>query len=194
MDAVLVNSALLQDHSDFNSPSPHSNFFDGSPNPGSPYDAFDFAADGTFPILPLITAHTRTPQNPSGISITDEYNPSEYDVPNSSGPYALDHGFMNALDQHHPHVSVSVTPPLFDNNSPSAFDQGSPASSNGAEDDVHSHASSTSSYMQSSSPRLDFTQNFQDRLSFHSPNWAAGPLPDDRTSPPLHKPPSPLSS
>ena len=81
------------------------------------------------------------------------------------------------------HVSVSVTPPLNDYSSPNAFDHASPASSNGLEDDVHSHASSGSSYMHPPSPRPDISQTFQERLSFRSPAWVTGALPDEHHYP-----------
>ena len=89
------------------------------------------------------------------------------------------------------HVSVFVTPPLNDYSPPNVFDHASPASSNGLEDDVHSHASSSSYRMHPPSPRPDISQTFQERLSFHSPAWVTGALPDERRSPPLHKPQSP---
>ncbi|KAI0775132.1 hypothetical protein BD413DRAFT_533423 [Trametes elegans] len=210
MDPLLLSSAVHNDHSDFPlPPSPQPNLYDLSPNPSTPYDSFDLLPDtGHFPHTPSYNgSYQNSPysnysdlppldgangslgllvDNPSGISITEEYDPSEYDVPSSSGHLILDETYMNGT-----HVSVSLTPPLNDYSSPNAFDHPSPASSNGAEDDGHSHASSNSSYMQPSSPRPDISQTFQDSLSFRSPAWPPGSLPDDRRSPPLNKPQSP---
>lgn len=125
--------------------------------------------------------------NPSGISITEEYDPSEFDVPNGSGLITFDEHFMSTDAQ----VSVSITPPSYDN-APSPYDHASPASSNGADDD-RSRASSSSSYMPPNSPPLnDFTQNFES-MHFESPSWSTSQLPQDRRSPPAnqkaHSPP-----
>lgn len=207
MDPLLFAPAVHQDQ-DFLPASPH--LYDASPHQPSPFDSFDVFPDSAshFPHTPSYNgSYQNSPystysdlpsldnqddslslfnDNPSGISITEEYDPSEYDVPSSGGPLVLDDHFMNGT-----HVSVSVTPPLNDYSSPNAFDHSSPASSNGLEDDGHSHASSNSSYMHPNSPRPDITQSFQDSLSFHSPAWPAASLPDDRRSPPLSKPQSP---
>ncbi|KAI0749631.1 hypothetical protein C8Q80DRAFT_1100529 [Daedaleopsis nitida] len=208
MDPLLIAPAVHQDH-DFNPASPH--FYDGSPSLGTAYDSFDYPDNAShFPHTPSYNgSYQNSPyssysdlppidsnddplqlfshDNPSGISITEEYDPSDFDVPSSSGPLLIDERFINSA-----HVSVSVTPPLRDYSSPNAFDHASPASSNGLEDDGHSHASSNSSYMHSNnSPRADFSQTFQDSLSFHSPAWPSGSLPDDRRSPPVSKPQSP---
>ncbi|KAI0636004.1 hypothetical protein C8Q77DRAFT_608028 [Trametes polyzona] len=209
MDPLLFSSAVHNDHHDFSLPaSPHSNLYDISPHQGSPYDSFDLPDPSHFPHTPSYNgSYQNSPysnlsdlppidgvndslglqDNPSGISIIEEYDPSEYDVPSSGGPLILDEHYMNGT-----HVSVSLTPPLNDYSSPNAFDHPSPASSNGAEDDGHSHASSNSSYMHPSSPRPDISQTFQDSLSFRSPAWPPSSLPpDDRRSPPLNKPQSP---
>ncbi|KAI0833576.1 hypothetical protein BC628DRAFT_1308821 [Trametes gibbosa] len=200
MDPLLLSSVVHNDHRDY---SPRPGIYD---LPHTPYDAFDPLPDAShFPHTPSYNgSYQNSPysnvsdlppidhdalgllvDNPSGISITEEYDPSEYDVP-SSGGFILDEHYMNGT-----HVSVSLTPPLHDYSSPNAFDHPSPASSNGGEDEVHSHASSNSSYMHPSSPRPDISQTFQDSLSFHSPAWPSGPLPDERRSPPLNKPQSP---
>ncbi|RDX57197.1 hypothetical protein OH76DRAFT_1424870 [Lentinus brumalis] len=205
MDPLLLAPALHSDQ-DFLPSSPH--LYDASPHQHA-YDSFDPFPDPAshFPHTPSYNgSYQNSPysnysdlppidgddslglfaDNPSGITITEEYNPDEYDVPSSGGPLILNERYMNGG-----HVSVSVTPPLNDYSSPNAFDHASPASSNGLEDDGHSHASSNSSYMHPSSPRPDISQSFQDSLSFHSPAWPAGSLPDDRRSPPMHKPQSP---
>ncbi|KAI8969489.1 hypothetical protein BD414DRAFT_428472 [Trametes punicea] len=209
MDPRLLSSAVHNDHPDPFPASPHSNVYDISPHLGSPYDSFDLpdtashfphtpSYNGSYQNSPYSSYSDLPPidgsgdslgllvDNPSGISITEEYDPSDYDVPSSGGPLILDEHYMNGT-----HVSVSLTPPMNDYSSPNAFDHASPASSNGAEEDGHSHASSNSSYMHSSSPRPDISQTFQDSLSFHSPVWPSGSLPDDRRSPPLNKPHSP---
>ncbi|KAI0719367.1 hypothetical protein C8T65DRAFT_736701 [Cerioporus squamosus] len=206
MDPLLLAPAVHTDQ-DFLPSSPH--LYDASPHQ-SAYDSFDPYPDpvshfphtpsynGSYQNSPYSTYSDLPPidgtddslalfaDNPSGITITEEYNPDEYDVPSSGGPLILDERYMNGA-----HVSVSVTPPLHDYSSPNAFDHASPASSNGLEDDGHSHASSNSSYMHPSSPRPDISQSFQDSLSFHSPAWPAGSLPEDRRSPPMNKPQSP---
>ncbi|KAI0359789.1 hypothetical protein OH77DRAFT_867705 [Trametes cingulata] len=212
MDPLLLSSAVHNDHHDYIHPaSPHSALYDLSPHPSTPYDSFDISLPDNVSHFPHTPSYNGSYQNspyssysdlpaidgaadslgllvdnPSGISIREEYDPSEYDAPSSGGPLIINEHYMNGT-----HVSVSLTPPLNDYSSPNAFDHPSPASSNGAEDDGHSHASSNSSYMHPSSPRPDISQSFQDSLSFRSPAWPAGSLPDDRRSPPLNKPQSP---
>ncbi|KAI0081004.1 hypothetical protein K474DRAFT_1559135, partial [Panus rudis PR-1116 ss-1] len=193
--------------------SPQSGQFDISPNAGDPYDSFDYPHENVahFPPTPsyhgsyhnspysvlsdLPPTFDNEPDslgllgdNPSGITITEEYDPSEYDAPNSSGNILnFPDSYMHSVDHHH--VSVSVTPPTFDHQSPHQFDHSSPASSNGIEDGRRSRASSTSSYMHPNSPRLDLPRNFEG-LRFDSPQWQPGTLAD-RHSPPQQKPPSP---
>ncbi|CCM01912.1 uncharacterized protein FIBRA_03983 [Fibroporia radiculosa] len=212
MDSLLVSQ-------DFQSPH-HNDFdgsqFDGSPSLGTPYDSFEFTHDlshpeSHFPRTPSYNgSYQNSPysiisdlppfdddhntlslfDNPNSISLADEYDPAEYDIPNSSGLLTLDDGFMSS--ENFPHVSI--TPPMLDGKTSAmgtpSFDHSSPASSNGVEEDTRSNASSTSAYVQSS-PRLDFTTNFES-LRFDSPAWAAGQLPaTDRSSPPSQKPQSP---
>ncbi|CAL1717290.1 unnamed protein product [Somion occarium] len=210
MDSLLVASPYLQDPLDFQSSSPRLNQFDTSPS-DAPYDSFDYTQESShfphtpsyngsyqntpfsnFSDLPVFDGDTLGlyPNELSAPAIPDEYDPSEYDLPSSSGNNILsfDNSFMPSLDNNtNPHVSV--TPPVYDNNSSNAFDHSSPASSNGQEDGRRSRASSTSSYMHPSSPHLDLPQNLAS-LHFDSPAWPAGQLPD-RPSPPQHKPPSP---
>ncbi|KAH9942746.1 hypothetical protein B0H21DRAFT_515332 [Amylocystis lapponica] len=208
MDSLLVAPGFLQDQVDFHSP--RDNHFDISPNLGDAYDSFDFPPDNAhFPHTPSYNgSYQNSPysnysdlppidgddafglfsDNPSGISITEEYDPTDYDVPSSSG-------LLTTLDDRYmlqsTHVSVSVTPPTYDQKSPSVLDHSSPGSSNGGEDDSRSRASSTSSYMRAASPRLEFAQNFEG-LRFDSPGWVVGSLPSgDRPSPPANKPQSP---
>ncbi|CDO69718.1 hypothetical protein BN946_scf184687.g3 [Trametes cinnabarina] len=156
MDPLLLSSAGHNDHPDHYPASPHSNLYDISPHLGTPYDAFDIPLPDTashFPHTPSYNgSYQNSPysnysdlppidgsdevlgllvDNPSGISITEEYDPADYEVPSSGGPLILNEHFMNG------------------------------------------------------------THTFKDSLSFHSPAWPSGSLPDDRRSPPLNKPQSP---
>ncbi|KAH9831633.1 uncharacterized protein C8Q71DRAFT_715072 [Rhodofomes roseus] len=205
MDTILV--------SDFQSPSNEldGNQIDASPNLGSPYDAFDFGpTDSHFPHTPSYNgSYQNSPysiisdlpsfdddnalslfDNPSGITITEEYDPTQYDIPDSGDLLTLDQGFMSG--EAFPHVSITPAP-MFDSKAPASnesgpFEHSSPASSNGAEDDARSHASSNSSFRQNNgSPHLDFEQNFEG-LHFESPAWPNRNLP---SSPPVQKAPSP---
>lgn len=210
---LVASSPFLSDHTDFNASSPADIQFDLSPNPASPYTDFDFPHDNShFPhtpsyngsyqnspysvvsdLPPVFEQDPPQPQslfddNPSGITITEEY--SEYDP----AEYDLDHNpthLLNFGDPYldNPRVSVSVTPPTFDDPS-HPYDHSSPASSTGMEDDRRSRASSTSSYHHPASPQLDLPHNFEG-LRFDSPHWSAGQLPHDRPSPPAQKPQSP---
>lgn len=213
MDSFLSSSAypLPSDPSGYRSP--RLNDFDGSPQAPPPHDSFDYTSnDGPhFPHTPSYNgSYQNSPysftselptfdsaedslglfvDNPSGISITQEYDPSEYDLPNGSGLLTIDDGYMTTIDSHNPHVSISVA--SYEHQSSTPFDYSSP-SSNGGDDDKRSRASSVSEHMQSkSSPRLDFTQNFES-FNINSPNWASNQLPSGSQSPPpAHKPPSP---
>ncbi|OSX57695.1 hypothetical protein POSPLADRAFT_1081105, partial [Postia placenta MAD-698-R-SB12] len=177
------------------------------------YDSFEFAhQDAHFPHTPSYNgSYQNSPysnisdlppfddehtlglfETGAGISITEEYDPSEYDVPSTSG-LLFDDSFISP--ENFPHVSI--TPPMYDQKSasasasPAVFDHSSPGSSNGGEDDARSGASTASSYVHDASPRLDFAQNFEN-LHFESPAWAHAHLPGaDRTSPPVQKPQSP---
>lgn len=208
MDSLLAPNYAQEDNL---SRSPHIHHFDVSPSLGTPYDSFDYPQDnphfprtpsynGSYQNSPYSTASELPPAldlneglglldsaNPSGFSFTREYDPDDYDIPHSSGALlSFDDEFMPSIGPNS--VSVSVTPPMYDHSSPNAFDHSSPASSNGAEEEHRSRASSTSSYIHPNSPRLDLPQNFE-RLQFDSPHWSATQLPD-RYSPP-HKPQSP---
>ncbi|EKM58582.1 uncharacterized protein PHACADRAFT_253035 [Phanerochaete carnosa HHB-10118-sp] len=181
----LVDSfAFDQDYPQDNGHFPHTPSYNGSYQ-NSPYSVlsdlpnFD-NPDGSDPLALF-------DENPSGISITEEYDPAEYDIPNSSGLITFDEHYMSTIDSANTQVSVSITPPSYDNApSPSAYDHASPASSNGADDD-RSRASSSSSYMPPNSPPLnDFTQNFES-MHFESPSWSTSRLPPDRRSPPAQQ-------
>lgn len=134
-----------------------------------------------------------------GLAVRDEYDPSEYDPPNSSTLLMFEHDFVPSVDHDRPPVSVSVTPALHEQHSPLSFDHSSP-SSNG---DGHprSRGSSISSNPNNgnpmasprhvgSSPRLDVARSFE-KLRFESPHWQTTLLPGDRASSPPKKPQSP---
>ncbi|GJE89966.1 transcription factor [Phanerochaete sordida] len=188
----LVDSfAFDQDYQQDSGHFPHTPSYNGSYQ-NSPYSVLSDLP--TFDNADDPDALALFEDNPSGISITEEYDPAEYDVPDPSGLLSFDGHYMSALDSANPQVSVSITPPSYENApSPSAYDHPSPASSNGADDDHRSRASSSSSYMPPNSPPLnDFTQNFES-MHFESPSWSSSQLPQDRRSPPAqqkaHSPP-----
>lgn len=126
----------------------------------------------------------------NGLATRDEYDPSEYDGPNSSSLLMFDGDF---LDPNGAQVSVSVTPAPLDQHSPLSFDHSSP-SSNG-DGAPRSRASSVSSnpnpqIHSGSSPRLDVAHTFE-KLRFESPHWATSHLPIDRATSPPKKAQSP---
>ncbi|EKM49200.1 uncharacterized protein PHACADRAFT_33578 [Phanerochaete carnosa HHB-10118-sp] len=126
-------------------------------------------------------------ENSPNISITEEYNPAEYNIPNSSGVITFDEHFMSVVDSVNLQASVSNTPPSYNNAPlPSAYDHAPTASSNGASND-HSRAFSSSSYMHPNSPPLNsLTQNFES-MHFESPSWPTSWLPPDGRSPPVQQ-------
>ena len=126
-----------------------------------------------------------------GLAVREDYDPSEYDPPNSTGLLVFDSEFMTNLDPSGAHVSVSVTPAPLDQHSPRSYDHSSP-SSNG-DGRPRSRASSVSSNPQilpHSSPHLDVAHNFEN-LRFDSPNWRHNQLPGERTLSPPRKAQSP---
>ncbi|THH17909.1 hypothetical protein EW146_g3007 [Bondarzewia mesenterica] len=123
----------------------------------------------------------------------EDYDPTAYDAPSSSGLLIFDETFMSGVGNSS-HVSVSVTPAIDDpQQSPSIYDHGSPSSSNGgadsANEDFRSPASSVSSHrgvgQSFSSPRLNF-----EGLCMDSPYLSSGQMPGERAPTPS-KPPSP---
>ncbi|KAH7920234.1 hypothetical protein BV22DRAFT_1021596, partial [Leucogyrophana mollusca] len=127
----------------------------------------------------------------NGPIIREEYDPSEYDAPNTSGLLMFDGDYMPGIDRSGAHVSVSVTPAPYDQHSPNSFDYSSP-SSNADDGQPRSRASSVSSnhHLPASSPRLDMAHTFEN-LHFESPNWQPHQLPGDRGMSPPRKPQSP---
>lgn len=178
-DPYTFESGYHQDNAHF----PHTPSYNGSPF--SQYSDLPSFGNGDTP-----DALNLFEDNPSGITISEEYDPAEYDLPDSSSLLTFDDSYMSRVDPHNPHVSI--TPPAYDRSSPTAYDHASPASSNGLEDDHLSRGSSSSSYMHPNSPPLgDFAANFES-LHFESPNWSNAQLPKgDRSSPPAQKPQSP---
>lgn len=120
----------------------------------------------------------------------EDYDPSEYDPPNSSALLMFDGDF---LDPNGAPLSVSVTPAPLDQHSPLSFDHSSPSSNDDGA--PRSRTSSVSSNHNpqihaGSSPRLDVAHSFE-QLRFESPHWQANRLPVDRATSPPKKPQSP---
>ncbi|KAF8492580.1 hypothetical protein F5888DRAFT_1806714 [Russula emetica] len=120
--------------------------------------------------------------DPLAIPPREDYDPSKYDPPSSTGLLMFDDGFMSGVNNSN-RVSVSVTP-ADDPHSPAYYDHGSPASSNGggesgAENGRRSPASSVSSHLGiTASPHLDFNQ-----LHVESPYHRPIPIPSEGASP-----------
>ncbi|KAJ7471562.1 hypothetical protein B0H11DRAFT_2237455 [Mycena galericulata] len=128
-----------------------------------------------------------------GISVPD-YDPSEYDPPQSSLLMFNDNEYMpGPYDPTHiTSVPVAAGP---DHRAGAPYDYSSPSSgggdSGGEEGKRRSRASSIASNHIAPSPRMDVTQALGD-LSFRSPNWGTEPLPGNRPgSPHGQKPQSP---
>ncbi|KAG6337099.1 hypothetical protein ID866_1973 [Astraeus odoratus] len=164
-------------------PFPHTPSYNGSyqNSPYSGHSELSFDPDGpeNFGLLG---------EQLDGLATREDYDPSEYDPPNSSGLLMFDGEF---LDPSGAQVSVSVTPAPFDHHSPLSFDHSSPSSNDDGA--PRSRASSVSSNPQihaASSPRLDVARTFE-KLHFESPHWQANHLPGDRATSPPKKPQSP---
>lgn len=219
MELVGQDASPYLNEFDFNhSPSPSSAQHNISPHS---YDGFDFTNQNQSPHFPHTPSYNGSFQNspysghsdlsfgpgeptdfslfdapPPGVQIREDYDPSEYDPPNSTGLLMFGGEFMSDLNNQSGHVSVSVTPADLDQISPHSFDYSSPSSNGGGESggdpERRSRASSVASnpHPSSSSPRLDVTQNFEN-MRFESPRWGAHPLPHDRAMSPPEKPNSP---
>ena len=198
---------------DYHSPSPsHKPLNIGAP---SPFDTYEFShlQSPPFPHTPSYngsyhnspySGHSDLSYDPDGpesltllgdgldgLAVREDYDPSEYDPPNSSSLLVFDGEFMTNLDPSGAHVSVSVTPAPIDQHSPRSYDHSSP-SSNG-DGRPRSRASSVSSNPQilpHSSPHFDVAHNFEN-LRFESPNWRHNQLPGERTLSPPRKAQSP---
>ena len=173
------------DHFEFNNlqgPAyPHTPSYNGSyhNSPYSGHSELSFGGDGEqFALFD---------EEPAGLVIHEDYDPSEYDPPSSGGLLMFDSEFMSGND-----TQVSVAPAQIGYSSPNAFDYSSPSSNGGGEEgQPRSRASSISSNPHKSSPRLDVTQGFE-KMRFESPNWGTHALPAvDRSISPPTKPQSP---
>ena len=153
--------------------SPYSGHSELSYDPDGP-DSFTLLSDGLDPL-----------------AVREDYDPSEFDPPNSSGLLVFDGEFIGGLDHGAPNVSVSVTPAPIDQHSPRSYDHSSPSSNDDPR--PRSRASSVSSNPQilpHSSPHLDVARTFEN-LRFESPNWRHNQLPGERTLSPPRKAQSP---
>jgi hypothetical protein len=196
---------------DYHTPSPSNKPI----NIGSPFDTYEFShlQSTQFPHTPSYngsyqnspySGHSELSYDPDGpdgftllgdgldgLAVREDYDPSEYDPPNSTGLLVFDGEFMTGLDHHGAHVAVSVTPASMDQHSPRSYDHSSPSSNGDAR--PRSRASSVSSNPQilpHSSPHLDVAHNFEN-LRFESPNWRHNQLPGERTLSPPRKAQSP---
>lgn len=215
--------ALVQDSSpylndlDYPNTSPSSVQHNISPHP-SPFEQFEFGnlQSPAFPHTPPYNgSYHNSPysghselsfggegeqyslfdEEPAGLAVREDYDPAEYDQPNSGGLLMFDSDFMAGEQQQSTgHVAVSVTPAPIDYQSPNAFDYSSPSSNGGGDSgpdgQPRSRGSSISSNQHTSSPRLDVTQGFEN-MRFESPNWGTQALPVDRSISPPNKPQSP---
>ena len=198
---------------DYHTPSPSNKPLNiGSSSPFDPYE-FGHLQSTQFPHTPAdngsyqnspYSGHSELSYDPDGpdgfallgdgldaLPVREEYDPSEYDPPNSSGLLVFDNEFMTGFDPNASHVSVSVTHASMDQHSPRSYDHSSPSSNGEARS--RSRASSVSSNPQilpHSSPHLDVAHNFEN-LRFESPNWRHNQLPGERTLSPPRKPQSP---
>lgn len=197
------SSPYINDLSDFPDAQQH--------NSTSPFDQFDFSnlQSSAFPHTPSyngsyhnspFSAHSELSfsgdadqfglfdEEPAGPAIREDYDPSEYDPPISSGllmfPSFMENGGGSGAGDQTAHVSVT---PAFDYSSPSSNGGGD----SGPDGQPRSRGSSVSSNPNNNSPRLDVTQGFEN-MRFESPNWGTHVLPGaDRSISPPHKPQSP---
>src|SRR6267154_100091 len=96
-------------------PFPHTPSYNGSyqNSPYSGHSELSYDPDGP-------EAFALFQEDTNNIASHDEYDPSEYDPPNSSGLLMFQGEYMSDLDHNLPHVSLSVTP-AFDKRSPNSF-------------------------------------------------------------------------
>ncbi|KAJ7240790.1 krueppel-like factor 16 [Mycena rebaudengoi] len=199
---------------DFTPPSPDN--FRIALDPQSPFDSFEYTNLGSppFPHTPSYngsyhnspySAHSELSfqgeqesfglfedEPAGGVSVPD-YDPSEYDPPQSSLLMFNDRGEYTNMPYDHNQLSSVPVNQAPDHRGP--YDYSSPSSNGGGdsgEEKQHrSRASSISSNHISPSPRMDVAQSFEN-MTFRSPNWGTEPLPRDRpVSPHPPKPQSP---
>jgi hypothetical protein len=205
------DSATYANDPEFQSNSPSSVQINISPQP-SPFDTFEFD-DTQNPNFPHTSSYNGSYHNSpysghSELSFENEplnlfeersndlhiqdYDPSDYDAPHSSGLLMFDStDYLAGMDEQ---VSVSVIPAPDDHRSPHNFDYSSPSSTGGADSgpdgEIRSRASSVSSNHKHPSPRLEVAQTLEN-MTFHSPHWGPSSLPNDRPISPPQKAQSP---
>jgi len=196
-----LDSGLLPDNLDL---SPHHTAFDSFDlGPSSPHYPATPSYNGSYHNSPYSAVSELDfdtndenlglfDNDPLALPPRDDYDPSKYDAPTSSGLLMFEENFMSGVDGSN-RVSVSITP-ADDVRSPSYYDHGSPSSSNGGaesgpENDRRSPGSSVSSRLGgiNASPHLDFNQ-----LRVESPYHGPVPMPGETASPQV-KPQSPPS-
>ncbi|KAJ7081814.1 krueppel-like factor 16 [Mycena belliarum] len=129
---------------------------------------------------------------PAGRVSVPDYDPSEYDPPQSSLLMFNDGDYMPSP---YDHSQLSSVPVAAGPDPRGSYDYSSPSSNGGGDSGEdskrRSRESSISSNHISPSPRIDVAQSFEN-MSFRSPNWGTEPLPRDRPgSPHVQKPQSP---
>jgi hypothetical protein len=202
------NSPFVRDGIDFTSPSLSSAQLQHSPN--SPFDSFEIqppsprhphtpSYNGSYHNSPYtaysdfsyvgseITEPLGLFDDPASIAVRnaiDDYNPAEYDTPNSGGLLIFDTGFMNGVDSSDPQITLAVSPPA---DSPyeaagSPYSHASPGSSNGHEESGHvrSRNSSVSSHHAGPLDHPDFSAQFDT----FAPNGQFSPTFNKAQSPP----------
>ncbi|KAH7884800.1 hypothetical protein F5I97DRAFT_1938161 [Phlebopus sp. FC_14] len=166
-------------------PFPHTPSYNGSyqNSPFSGHSELSFDPDGP-------EAFALLGEELNNLAAREDYDPSEYDVPNSGGLLMFDGEFMSGLDNGSAHVSVSVTPAPLDHHSPHSFDYSSPSSNDDARPRSRASSVSSNPILPHSSPHLEVARTFE-KLRFESPHWQANQLPGDRAMSPPRKPQSP---
>ncbi|KAJ7168574.1 hypothetical protein C8R46DRAFT_950112, partial [Mycena filopes] len=196
-----------QHNFDYSPPFPHTPSYNGSyhNSPYSNHSELSFAGDqDSFALFE---------DEPAGAIAVPDYDPSEYDPPQSSLLMFNEEQYMAGPYDHSQLSSVPVThgPDArpYDYSSPSSNGGGDSGEDNNHHRRAHSHSRSRASSISSNpqqqqqqqqhispSPRMDVAQSFEN-MTFRSPNWGTDPLPGSRgdrpTSPNVHaqKPQSP---
>jgi hypothetical protein len=167
----------------FSPPFPHTPSYNGSyqNSPFSAHSELSFHGDQDFALFDA-EPHIRA----------IDYDPSEYDPPNSSSLLMFsDTGEYTSPYDHTPQLSVTPAPADI-----RSFDYSSPSSNGGGDSgpepdhSIRSRGSSVSSTHHVPSPRLDVAHTFEN-MRFESPNWPTNTLPVDRPISPPNKPQSP---
>ncbi|KAI0052336.1 hypothetical protein FA95DRAFT_1385844 [Auriscalpium vulgare] len=119
--------------------------------------------------------------DPLVVPATEDYDPNSYDPPASAGLLMFDGAFMSGVSNDDHHVSLSVTP-AEDRN---PYDQPSPSSSAGGQENDRSSPASSISDHPHPSPHINFNQ-----LHVDSPYLPSIAIPSEHASPQM-KPQSP---